>query len=292
MLKKFTGVNMKKVSFVILSIFLFALILLVQSCNKSNKTNLPKFRTEELIPSYIKIDSVKKIYFTNRRNYDFIVYGTDKTREFQDSNNFMSIFAYDSSNNLWEQKYSNIFDSPPQIDTGYINHQKFLLISDYEGTDGAYTSYVVLGYDKNRVKLYLIRKSIFQGSAYFLGNQIIETNGNESIAFSFNGEAFVGTPLISNPYKPLDVNDVIIEYSVDDLGNIRLNTDDVKIRKDQKLYIIRNGQGASVRVLYPGNILKLIGTYYLAKNIGSGKFTISPGYDWDKSKDITIEVYK
>ncbi|MGD1008355.1 MAG: hypothetical protein ABR980_14130 [Ignavibacteriaceae bacterium] len=285
---------MSKNQFIFLFMFILGTLLLFQTCKESKETDLPIFKVEDFVPSYIKVDSLVKIRLKNNRIDDYLVFGIDKNNI--GKNRFLGIYSYDSIDNNWKQKYSDLFDSYTllQIDTGYIGRldEKLLIIKTTQGS-GGFLSYRILGYIDKTIRVFLTKDLIFQGSINFLGDQIIEKEGQKSIAYIFNGESFIGTSLVSTPYKPLDVDDIKLEYSIDNNDNIISSLENIRIRQGQKLYLVRNGGGSRERILYSGNIIEYNNDYYLAKNIGKGYLSIIPsGYNSEKSKTINIEVYK
>lgn len=268
----------------------FGSMHLFQSCNKSKNNEILQFKVEEFVPSYIQVDSVTQVKLKPFGPNDYIVFGLDKNNEFE--NKFVSIFSLDPYNRVWEQKYSELFYSTPFVDTGSVSlfNKQFIIISTIEGS-GGYLSYKVLGYKNDSIKIFLTRDMIFQGSVFFYGNQIIEKEGEKSLAYIFNGEYFSSVQLISTPFRPLNPNDVLFEYSIDSLSNINA-PDSIKIKKGNKLFIVRYGLGPTERILFSDNddILEYHREYYLAKEIGTCILTISPGYE--RGKDIIVEVYE
>jgi hypothetical protein len=285
------------ISFIMIAIIITSVLLLIPNNDKKkiSLTSLPNFTVAKYVPSNVHVDSVIKMNLKNNDISEYLVFGIEIDKDRLFALRYFGLFSFDNSINAWRKDYSDYTgECEHSIDTGSIDayKKKIVILSDSHGS-GGFLDYKVLGYNNDSLRIYMSREGIYQGSVYFLGNQIIEQKGQKSIAYSYNGETFIGIPLISTPYGPLDINDVKLEYSIDDQNNVSCPIK-VRIKQGFRLFLVRNEGGPSEKIFYPGKVLEIHKNYYLAKNLGNDDFIIEPSgdMDWSKSKKISVEVYR
>ena len=267
----------------------------VSDCMKSTpaiKLPLPEEIKDTLslyIPSMTKIENVVYGNLFNGPYEDAVVISSQEKFE-----KIVTVLTFDEKGGRLKNVYSNTwFDHLGVYFESFQGIEQEVLVIECVGGSGHYLNYEILGSIDNELKILLKRDTVFGGFLVIEQNRVLEFSGKQGIIFDWNGKFFLASQLLMEPIHPASVNDIIIEFSIENDGSVHCNSGDViHMYVGQGLRIVRTNYGIVERLMYNcDGVIDFVKGGTVAAKKGKTHIKIVPGgYDWEKAFTLNIVV--
>lgn len=205
------------------------------------------------------------------------------------------IFKYYPSDNAWHSVYSEVMKG--MVDVKFYNlpwnlTNSYVLVLYSSGSgSGGFLSYELLETENESVKKLVSEDSIFQGTVFFQGNQLIRGTGNQFWVWDKVYDTY-----ILEPYRmPVYPKAQVIRYSIADQETVNIAQSSFTIPIGSYIQLLREDfNNSAERTLLsstPSCIDFVKPSVFKFTCKTKATVTIIPdGYNWDGAKEINITV--
>ncbi len=255
------------------------------------------------ITDNVKILNVENIMLS--QDIPAVIIQATSTPYYPNNINALYIIFFDPKIDTFKLGYSEmkgvdtIYSSTKNASFLNDERKQVVISSEYRGGNiGKILNISVVGYDleTNSIIKYLEIPSLIRGSFEIIDNSIVthEPNVNLDNKYIWDNNKFTEERIFINPKT--GENSIVVKYTMNESNKITLDKNNVKLKMNQKLYLIRGDANIiPKRILINGsNVIDYVDgneDCFIGKNVGSSEITIIPeSYDWDNSIKISVSV--